>query len=360
MSKKKSQNLQEQENVEKDAKTKEFSKTRKYQITINNPTKHGLQYDDIYRKCTEMEPEYFCMSEEVGAERHTHHVHIFIKFTNPRSFGPIKKVFPTAHLEACKYSDQANIDYVFKQNGAQEEYGQETNIKASHREWGVISEKIVKETASAAVKKLVDEGLTTKEIIDIYPKNVYRVKQIDSYVEIRKKALYKRFEYENRDVKVIYIFGDAGSGKSHYVHEKHKYDICVANDYKQPFETYDYQSVMVFEEFRSDIPYKQMLQYLDKYPCSLPHRYVNKQACYTTVYVISNIRLEEQYKDVNRDDQSWFAFLRRFSLIMEFKKTNLPDKPSIKVYNGVEDYFRNISSTLEEFEHEKHEQIKLV
>ena len=76
MSKKKPQDLKEQENVEKDTKTKEFSKTRKYQITINNPTKHGLQYDDIYRKCTEMEPEYFCMSEEVGTERHTSRAHL--------------------------------------------------------------------------------------------------------------------------------------------------------------------------------------------------------------------------------------------------------------------------------------------
>ena len=41
MSEKKPQALKEQENFEKDAKTKEFSKTRKHQITINNPTKHG-------------------------------------------------------------------------------------------------------------------------------------------------------------------------------------------------------------------------------------------------------------------------------------------------------------------------------
>ena len=72
MSKKKPQDLKEQENVEKDAKTKEFSKTRKYQITNNNPTKHGLQYDDIYWKYTEMEPEYFYTSEEVGTKKHTH------------------------------------------------------------------------------------------------------------------------------------------------------------------------------------------------------------------------------------------------------------------------------------------------
>lgn len=360
MAKKKSCVTENVEAVENANKSKGFSKTRKYQITINNPTKHGLEYEDIYMRCVEMEPEYFCMSEEIGNEKHTHHVHIFIKFENPRSFGPIKKIFPMAHLEACKFSDQANIDYVFKQNGAEEEHGQETNIKASHREWGQISEKIKKETASTAVKKLVDEGLTAKEIIDIYPKNVYRVKQIQSYMDVRKKSLYKRFEYENRDVKVIYIFGDSGAGKSHYVHEKHKYNICVANDYKQPFETYDYQDVMAFEEFRSDIPYKQMLQYLDIYPCSLPHRYENKQACYTTAYVISNIRLEDQYKDIDRNDQSWIAFLRRFSVIMEFIKTNIPDKPIIKVYNGYEDYKQNKFQSLEEFESEKHEQIKLV
>lgn len=71
MAKKKSCVTEDVETSKKADNKKSFSKTRKYQITINNPTKHGLEYEGIYMRCVEMEPVYFCMSEEIGAEKHT-------------------------------------------------------------------------------------------------------------------------------------------------------------------------------------------------------------------------------------------------------------------------------------------------
>lgn len=38
---------------------------------------------------------------------------------------------------------------------------------------------------------------------------------------------------------------------------------------------------------------KHMLNYLDGYPLMLPSRYADKAACYTEVYLVSNIPLEE-------------------------------------------------------------------
>lgn len=45
-----------------------------------------------------------------------------------------------------------------------------------------------------------------------------------------------------------------------------------------------------------------MLQYCDIYPIQLPARYANKFACYETVYIISNWSLEDQYKEVQKDN----------------------------------------------------------
>jgi hypothetical protein len=49
-----------------------------------------------------------------------------------------------------------------------------------------------------------------------------------------------------------------------------------------------------------------MLIYLDRHPAVLPCRYANKQARYTTVYIITNIPLERQYPQVQIDSpETW-------------------------------------------------------
>ena len=76
---------------------------------------------------------------------------------------------------------------------------------------------------------------------------------------------------------------------------------------------------LLFDEFRSSLKITDMLNYLDGYPLMLPCRYTNRQACYTTVYLISNIPLDEQYKNVQIDEPAtWAAFLRRIHHVVEY------------------------------------------
>ena len=82
------------------------------------------------------------------------------------------------------------------------------------------------------------------------------------------------------------------------------------------FDAYHGQTVIVFEEFDSQIPVQQMLTYLDRYPVELPARYYSRTACYTTVYLLSNLPLESQYLDVQRSKpEIWKAFLRRIKIV---------------------------------------------
>lgn len=62
-----------------------------------------------------------------------------------------------------------------------------------------------------------------------------------------------------------------------------------------------------------------MLNYLDGYPLQLPCRYSNITACFTKVYIVTNIPLFEQYKSVQeKHDETWKAFLRRINLVYDF------------------------------------------
>lgn len=67
-----------------------------------------------------------------------------------------------------------------------------------------------------------------------------------------------------------------------------------------------------------------MLNYLDIYPLMLPARYNDRVACYTTVYITSNVSLEEQYTDVQLSQkETWQAFLRRISTVTEYRKDGI-------------------------------------
>lgn len=54
-----------------------------------------------------------------------------------------------------------------------------------------------------------------------------------------------------------------------------------------------------------------MLNYLDGYPLTLPARYSNRVACYTKVYIISNLCLSRQYPEVQYESPATYAALLR-------------------------------------------------
>lgn len=130
---------------------------------------------------------------------------------------------------------------------------------------------------------------------------------------------------------MIYLYGETKTGKTRSVYDKYPIsDICHITSYSGRdgvnFDNYHGQPVLLLEEFRSQIPMYLMLSILDIYPITLPSRYYDRVACFTTVYLTSNIPLEEQYKDVQvNEPETWKAFLRRINKVVEFRR-GLPPK----------------------------------
>jgi len=149
----------------------------------------------------------------------------------------------------------------------------------------------------------------------------FRIRDIDA---LRQTLLSEKYASENRNIEVCYIFGASGAGKTRGIYEKHKgRDVCRITNYRATngvtFDGYSGQDVLVFEEFSSQIPIEEMLNYLDVYPLSLPARYNDKVACYTKVYITSNISLNEQYKNIQTlRSETWRAFLRRIHKVIEY------------------------------------------
>ena len=99
-------------------------------------------------------------------------------------------------------------------------------------------------------------------------------------------------------MEVFYITGSNRRSKIKEIRDIYgDENVFSIVDYSKPqlFEDYDCQDVLIFEEFESSLPFNTLLHYLQDYPTKLPARYSNKVACYTKVYIISEISIQRQY-----------------------------------------------------------------
>lgn len=315
-------------------------KGRKWQITINNPLEHGLDHETIKEILESMHLDYWCMCDEIGIEKETPHTHIYVYKESNIRFTTIQKKFNSnVHIEWCYGSSKENRDYIRKEGKYQNSEKKETNLIETFEECGELPNDSNKKLEDKILlQKLIDEGYTNEEIIRQFPQFSYRVKDID---QIRYILLYTQYQNVNREnIKVFYIFGTTGTGKSHFVRSLFDAkDIYTISDYEHPFDAYVGQKAIIFDEFRGGIKHGDMLQYLDIYPCQLGARYQNKWACYKYVFVISNIKLGQQYPNI--DEASNEALFRRFERggIIECKKTfDLESKNTIYLKDYYTDY----------------------
>lgn len=314
--------------------------SRKYQLTINNPLEHGFTHEQIKNNLDTLKTVYWCMCDEIGTEK-TPHTHIFLCSKNAIMFSTIQKRFYGAHIELARGSCQENRDYIRKEGKYLESEKRETNLIDTFEEFGEmpIERKGSNDSVSRQVLQMIKEGYTNIEIIDEFPSYMTKMAHLD---KMRQTIIESANADSFRKLEVTYIFGETGTGKTRYVLEKYGYrNVYKITNYEHPFDGYENQDVILFDEFRSSLPLKDMLQYLDGYPCRLPARYSDRQACYTKVYLISNIPFEKQYCYIQENDiKSWEAFRRRITKYLNFEKIN----------KALPHYYKNNIDIIESYE----------
>ena len=297
------------------------TQARKWALVINNPLEAGLDHAAIREILHRFAPSYFCMADEI-ATTGTYHTHIFLLAPSPIRFSTIKNRFPTAHIEKAYGSTNANRAYILKEGRWADTDKAETSVPGTFEEWGDLPAE--KEEEAPEMFKLIQDlraGKSVMEIIEDNPKLAFRIREIEI---LRQAILEEKYSAENRALEVTYLYGASGTGKTRGIFEKHdRKSICRITDYGGRngvrFDAYHCQDVLVLEEFHSQIPISAMLNYLDIYPLTLPARYTDRIACYTKVYITSNIPLEEQYRDIQRYQmETWRAFLRRVQNVIEY------------------------------------------
>ena len=295
---------------------------RKYLLTINNPGEEWT-HERIKSFLDTLKLKYWCMADEVGLEEKTPHTHVFfVARTSAIRFSTVKSLFPTAHIDPANGSSEENRAYVQKSGKWEDDPKGETSVPDTFEEWGELPiEQPGTRNDLAVLRQYIVDGLTNYEIIEINPDYMMNLDKID-----RARQVIKEHQYRNdfRHLETTYIWGKTGTGKTRGVMEKYGYSgVYRVTDYSHPFDSYDGEDVLLLDEYGSNFRIRELLNYLDGYPLSLPCRYTNRVACYTKVYIISNLCLSKQYVDVQLSSPETFrALLRRIKTVIHYSGDN--------------------------------------
>lgn len=302
--------------------------SRKYQLTFNNPLTHGFDHQTIKNNISGMSGvDYWCMCDEIGLEGETPHTHVYIAFQHAKEFSSIQRRFYGAHIECCNGSHQQNRDYLTKEGKWLHDPKRGTIVEGTFEESGALPEETdARIKQSEAVLAMIEDGASNAEILHAFPSQINHLPRLD---QARQTLLEERYRKEFRTLHVTYLYGKPGVGKTRSIMEEHGYEnVYRVTDYTHPFDSYAGEDVLLLDEFRSSLPFVLLLNVLDGYPLMLPCRYANRAACFTKVYLVSNIPLDKQYPNIQLDEPASFqALLRRIDSVAKLLGPAAPDEP---------------------------------
>ena len=312
---------------------KKNTQARDWCFTVNNP----VQTEDVflaYLKTLD-DIRYAVFQREKAPDTGTEHYQGYMEFSQPKWFTTVRNL-----LSEKTIGVQAHVEQRRKKRKKARAYCMEaeTRISPQYYELGEFIEDGERTDLNCIIAD-IEAGMTNMELAKKYGNQYVCVRAwADEY---RQDYLARKYKQVRRlGIEVTYIFGVTDAGKTRYVLDKYgDENVYRATDYgskfsAEKFDGYKGEDVIIFEEFRSQIKIEKMLNYLDVYAVELPSRFRNKWACYTKVFIVSNWKLYEQYKNIQTEHpETWKAFLRRIHKVYDFDVSR--DKQASKTIAGI-------------------------
>lgn len=279
---------------------------------------------------------------EEGAITGYKHYQAYVQLQSPRRWSTMKnllaeKGFDDTHFEKQWATGAACYRYCTKEESRIDGPWVLGRIQMNDRQG--------ERTDIAKLKKMVlEDGLSYEDILmsdDTGNAARYRTMLKD----LEEARLEKRLEQQAwRDVEVNYLHGPTGVGKTRLVFERYKpSEFYRIVNYRNPWDRYKGQKVVVFDEFTGQSAIEEMLVWLDGYIVQLPARYSDKLSAYNTVWVLSNLPFNELYQYKPAEQRA--AFRRRFTHIYRMEQRGtLTEETGV----GIPDPWREeLTSTLD-------------
>jgi len=189
-------------------------------------------------------------------------------------------MWPTAHIEPSRGSYKQNLDYCSKSD---------TSVPGSFHMEGTPMQQ-GKRSDISEVLQMIRDGSTIEQVIDEHPHMYDKIKHLETYRARINRGL--------RDVKVTYLWGPTGSGKTtwawEYAQKNNKtiHFVSPTADGKTWHDGYDGQDIEVLDDIDlRNFPRTYLLRLFDRFPLLLNCKGSMTPALFTEVIVTSNYPL---------------------------------------------------------------------
>lgn len=318
---------------------KKNKSARRFQLTWNNPDKHGVTHEVIKETFFSRlkSTQFICMADERGIENQVFHTHCYCEFSNnsPKRFSTLKKAFPTAHIEQAFADSQANIDYIKKEGKWKDSEKADTVIEGSYEQYGTPSNSFRGQRHDLDELYLqIKQGATDYELLESNPKNMRLLNFISrtrSAIEAEKNAK------SVRELNVIYVFGGTSTNRLEFIFDKYgiKNIFRFCGYQRAIFDGYNKEPILLLDNFKQGFPLTEMVsQLLSGFPYTLHCRYNDKQALYTTVIISSRNSPDSQYLDEDAADRQ--EFLDKLDTIIQLHADGTVSEYTNKQYFDLE------------------------
>lgn len=265
------------------------TQSRHWCFTLNNPLEPYIlpSWSGIVYRIYQLEK---------GASG-TIHLQGFVSFVKRHTFGPVKRLLPTAHWEIAKGNPAQNKAYCSKE---------ETRLAGPWEEGELPGGQGARNDLETAAKLAKQNKWN-----DIDP---------SVYVKFHRGLhAYALLNLPQRSEKptVIWLYGGTGTGKS-----KTARDIGGDDQYWKPHGKwwcgYHQQPTVVIDELRpEEISFYHLLRVLDRYPLSVEPKGGNVQLNSPLIIITAPYEPRRLYYEVNSEDI--LQLERRITLCLELK-----------------------------------------
>lgn len=242
------------------------------------------------------------------------HFQGYVEFSKPIRLSGLKKICGTTHWELAKGTQLQCITYCTKDESRKE--NATPRIDPSLKSGGQGARNDISESA----RKIATGEWGRQEVADNAPELILKFSR--GVNELLRMAGQKSAREQRLGLRVVILWGDAGSGKTRYAfgNGESVFILERSNSDNIWWDGYEHESTLLIDDFYGWCKHSLLLRLLDIYPCRLDVKGGSTYAAWDTVYITSNKHPREWYNKskIWEDDQ---ALQRRIHEIWHCKKT---------------------------------------
>ncbi len=296
-------------------------------FTLNNPSRTDYLLLDSLKNNKNI--QYLVYQTEKSSTG-TKHIQGMVYFTSVKTRKQVKGVFWRGmHVENMRGTPKQASDYCKKED---------SRIEGGKDEWGVLPTQGAR-VDLMAMKDLIDNGGTLDDLWDKHFSGMVR------YGKAMREYLGRKDQVRTVKPKISVFWGGTGTGKTWTAREEaakiDKNFMTAQVSERGKFwwtesMTGRAPKVVIIDDFEGEIPFRILLQMLDRYECTVPYKGGFVKFVAKNIFITSNKHPEHWYAFQNAND-SWekSPLKRRLewgdSTITEFKSiwNELPFLPII-------------------------------